>query len=59
MVVLKVVGENLEWKVNCEQKGFVWIRHRCFVGSCSVDDIMLEVLHLNNTVFGFIGDRCN
>ena len=33
--------------------------HNCFVCSVSVDEILIEVFHMKDHSFGFIGDWCN
>ena len=59
LVVLTMAGEYLEWRVNCNQKGFVWMRHNCFVDSACITEIVIEVLQLKEHSFGCIGYRCN
>ena len=57
LVLLKVDVEDLDWIVNHKQKGFVWMRHICFVGRVSIGELLLEVFHMKDQNFGFIGDR--
>ena len=43
LVVLKVSGDYLEWKVNCKQKGFYWIGNGCFLGSGSTNELLIDI----------------
>ena len=46
MMVLKVVGEDLESKIDNNQKGFVLMIHGCFVVIRSVDKLLVEDFQL-------------
>ena len=58
-MVLKVVGEDLDSKVNRKQKGFVWMRCSLFLGSIRVNGILIGVFKLKYHGFKFIGNMCN
>ena len=55
LVVLKVSGEYIEWGGNHKQKFFVWIRHGCFIVGSRIDELLLEIFHMEEHYFGFIG----
>ena len=35
------------------------MRHGCFVGGASIDELLFEIFHLEEHGFGFIEDICN
>ena len=59
LVVLRVDGYYLEWNVSHKQKGFVFMRHGCFVGGESINDFLLDIFHMNYHGFGLIGYSYN
>ena len=59
LIVLRVACEDLEMNIDSSQKGLFLMRHGCFVGSGSVDELLIEVFRMKEHGFEFIGDRCN
>ena len=59
MNLLKVDHEYLERNVNCEQKGFIWIRREWFLGRNRIEKVLIEDLQSKKHGVGFIGDWCS
>ena len=59
LVVLKVDGEDFDWNVNQNHKGFVWMSHVWFVGDSRIDEFLLDIFDMEKHGFGFIGDILN
>ena len=59
MMVLKVVGEDTERNVDRDNKVFVWMGYGWFLGSSSIDEILIEVFQLKDQGLGSIGDIFN
>ena len=59
LMLLNDTGDDIERNIDCNQKGFFWMRHGWFVGSSSANKLLLEDFQLKNHSFGVIGYGCN